>query len=870
MSPSNIPAAIAAVVMALFGIYADDQNRVLHEQKLRADVSAKVNVIRAKLEGNVSANLQLVRGLVSTVMTEPYMGQQRFGQLTQSLFREQSQLRNIAGAPDFIVSLIYPLAGNQKVLGLDYRTDPEQAPAALEARDTGKLVLVGPIALKQGGQGFIARFPVFIDPQGPKRRFWGLISAVIDVDRLYADSGIKANPDLDVALLRPNEAGQALPFYGPGTVMAKDPVVAAVYLPSGSWQVAAVPHEGWDTLPSNAFMLRILLLIAGVSVVIPMVIAGRFYDSRQRGSAALRESDRRLSRLSRRHDLALAATQLGVWEQDLVTGEVLWDDRLYELYGLPTRPKARDYADWIAVVHPEDRMQAEADYAQALSTSGRYTSEYRIIRPDGAVRHIRARALLFQEPNETPKLVGADWDVTDDKSRAKALDQARAVAETRAAELATAQKRIEYNALHDDLTGLPNRRYLDQMLASLEPQTSGKVALLQLDLDRFKEINDTLGHAAGDAMLVHAAKILQSALPNEFVARIGGDEFVALCLEQNEDQEISELADRVVRRMRKPVAYDGHQCRFGVSIGIAVEPRSTLDPKKLMMDADMALYRAKSRGRNRYEFFTSALEAEIVRNKRIGDDILRGFERDEFTVVYQPQVDSRTMEIVGAEALVRWQHPTEGLLAPHAFLKAAEDRNLTAAIDKLVLTKALKDFKNWTAAGVAIPRISVNVSARRLRDETLISSLRLLDFQPGTLSFELLESIFLDDSDDELVWDVDRIKDAGIDIEIDDFGTGYASIISLLKLQPKRLKIDRQLIRPVVSSTRQRNLIGSILEMGRTLGIEVIAEGVETLEHVRVLKGLGCHVLQGYALGKPMPAEALAVCAREKRWLQAG
>jgi EAL domain-containing protein (putative c-di-GMP-specific phosphodiesterase class I) len=256
----------------------------------------------------------------------------------------------------------------------------------------------------------------------------------------------------------------------------------------------------------------------------------------------------------------------------------------------------------------------------------------------------------------------------------------------------------------------------------------------------------------------------------------------------------------------------------------------------------------------------------VIKTKRVADQILQGLDRGEFEPWFQPQFDARTLDVIGCEVLARWRHPTEGILAPDSFMSVAEELNVVASIDRLVLEQSLKHLAAWQAAGLRIPRVSVNVSARRLQDEQLIESLRQLDIKPGTVSFELVESIFLDESDDVALWHIDQIKELGIDIEIDDFGTGYASIVSLLKLQPRRLKIDRQLVTPVVGTATQRHLVQSVIEIGKSLGIDVVGEGVETMEHARVLRDLGCDILQGYAFARPMPADQVAGFIAAESW----
>ena len=863
-SPARIPAAIAVVVMAVCAVFADHQNKIVSDQASRAEVLAKVNVIRAKLEGNINGNLQLVRGLVAAVTTEPYMGQQRFAELASRLFSEESQLRNIAGAPDLVISLMYPMAGNEKAIGLDYRKNDQQRAVALRARDERKLILAGPVDLAQGGQAFIGRFPVFVKSAGNTDRFWGIVSAVVDVQRLYKASGLlDKDLGIDIALIGNDALGaKGVQFFGDDRVVKSNPVTADVLVPSGSWRIAAIPTSGWPSTPGNAWQLRAIMAAAAALILIPFLVAGRLINERQRNYWEL-------NRLSRRLELALEASAIGVWEHDLETNDLTWDDRVNEIYGREPDGGPRGYSDWAGAIHPADLPGALADFDKAAADRSTYSSEYRVVRPDGEIRHVRSRAIFYQTANNSPRMVGAEWDVTADVLLNTDLVRAKQLADTKNMELESAKVRIEHIALHDALTDLPNRRYLDQVLedyAAKARLSGGYAALLHVDLDRFKHINDTLGHAAGDAMLVHASSVLKSNVGDrDFVARVGGDEFIVLCTVHGDVSQAAVLADRIIEQMRRPVYYHGHQCRFGVSVGIAIDNGSGADARQLLVNADIALYRAKRRGRNRHEFFSGELQSEIVNTKRIADEILAGLERNEFVAFYQPQFDAKTQEIVGVEALARWRHPERGILAPDVFLKTAEELNVVSTIDRKILQQSLLDFEAWSADKVGIPRVSVNVSARRLQDEELLKSLRDLKIRAGTFSFELVESIFLDDNDDLVTWNVEQIKQLGIDIEIDDFGTGYASIVSLLKLQPRRLKIDRQLVDPIVNSPQQRQVVSSIIEIGKSLGIEIIAEGVETMKHARLLKGLGCDILQGYAFGHAMDSDALRNFVRSRR-----
>jgi diguanylate cyclase (GGDEF)-like protein/PAS domain S-box-containing protein len=581
-----------------------------------------------------------------------------------------------------------------------------------------------------------------------------------------------------------------------------------------------------------------------------------------------KEAEVNMALLSRRLELALKVTGIGVFDINLNTTQSFWDTRLREIYGLPPdEPVTAE--SWMGMLHPEDVPEVVRDYQAAMDKQDGFHSQFRILRRDGAERIIRAESVRYVDENGAPHLLGTNADVTEEVESRRDLQRAKELLEMRNVALEEAKQRIEHNSLHDMLTGLPNRRYLDRVLRERVVESrieGGAVGVLHIDLDRFKQINDTLGHAAGDAMLVHAAELLKRSLvPGEFVARIGGDEFVIVCPIDKSAARLEELAAGVIRQMRVPVPYDGHHCRFGASVGIAMQGGKEADPAQLLVDADIALYRAKARGKNGYEFFTEALQAEAVRTKEVADDILRGLEQQEFVPYYQPLFDARTRQIVSVEALARWKHPVKGLLMPPSFLKVAEDLSVVNSIDHAILKAALADYRSWERQGGIVPEIAVNVSFRRLLDEQLLESLKTLNMPAGVVSFELLESIYLDDVEDIVGWNIAGIRDLGIGLSIDDFGTGHASILGLLRLRPDQLKIDRQFLDGIETSSSQRGLVRSLIDIGKSLGITVVAEGVETQMQAGILTELGCDLLQGFALARPMSGESFAGELRERR-----
>jgi len=876
--PTTASVVILLGLICVAFVLVEYRTRAQHLENLRADVYARATYISTKLEGNVNGDLQLIRGLTAALTADPAMSKERFAAFAESLMQTSERLTHIAAAPDLVIAMVHPLAGNERALGLDYLAQSAQRDAVLKARDTGKLVLAGPVDLVQGGKGLIGRFPVFTDADGD-RRFWGVVSAVIDLEAVYVDSGLR-RPDLPIELaIFPRDApvDQAA-YFGSPERLRQNPVIIEAGFPSTSWLIHAVPQGGWNQTPPFIWHARGLLFVASVLILIPIVATGRLFEERQRHIGELSRREKQLSRLSRRLRLALDTSRVGVWEMEIESKDLFWDDRMNELYGYPADGRLRDYSFWSRRIHPEDLPRATMEFRIAMEETGRYHSEYRLLLPDGAIRHIRAIGTVYRDFGEPARIVGVNWDVSVDFALNEDLKRAKTLTEARNHELESAKERIEFIALHDSLTGLPNRRYLDQMLAEHVVRFEEGIetaGLLHIDLDRFKQINDTLGHAAGDAMLSHTARILrETARTGDFVARVGGDEFVVLCRRPIGSEEegtpyLIEFADRVIELVHQPVHYDGHECRIGVSIGIASNTDAAADPKQLLVHADIALYRAKNRGRNRYHMFNEALRLEIISNKTTADQILTGIEQGQFLAHYQPQFDAETLEIVGVEALARWNHPTKGLLPPNAFMKISEEINVVDQIDRIILEQCLSDLARWDRQGLIIPKASVNVSARRLNDDELVESLRRLPIEAGRISFELVESIIFDEQDETIAWNVDLIKELGIDIEIDDFGTGYASIVSLMKLKPSQLKIDRQLVLPIVQSIAQRHLVQSIIDIGKSLGIKVLAEGVETMEHARILKTLGCDCLQGYAFAKPMSAEDLTLFSRDRRRRQA-
>lgn len=573
----------------------------------------------------------------------------------------------------------------------------------------------------------------------------------------------------------------------------------------------------------------------------------------------IKASEDQIKAVSRRLNLALSSVQMGIWRYDVNRDEIEWDERLKSIYGLPEGAALpRDI--WESSLHPDDRVAATALVRTALEQRIDHELSYRIIRrSDGAVRFLHSRVSYQEDLIGGPIMVGINWDTTEEHERSVALETANRLAAVRNAELEAARSEMEHTALHDMLTGLPNRRKLDQVRQEYGTKSLGRFAILHIDLDRFKQINDVYGHDVGDFVLCNTADILRDCVPERaLVSRVGGDEFAVFFPDAPDEASLSLLAKEMIMRVSQPVTYQGNEYRCGISIGIAVaEGNANADSKSLFVNADLSLYQAKKEGRGKFSIYREPMRTQAIAVKQKADEILLGIEQDEFFCVYQPQFCAKTLKITGVEALVRWQTQTHGLLPPASFLSLAEDVNLLNRIDQIVLRKSTADFRDWAQEGLVVPRLSVNLSKSRMRDPNLTRELSDLGSLPGRLSLELLESNFLDADDELASASIKAARVEGVEIEVDDFGTGHASIVSLTRLKPDRLKIDRALVENIEKSKVQAKLIASIIEIGHVLGISITAEGVENERQIAMLRAMGCDELQGFALAKPMTSSDL-------------
>jgi diguanylate cyclase (GGDEF)-like protein/PAS domain S-box-containing protein len=431
-------------------------------------------------------------------------------------------------------------------------------------------------------------------------------------------------------------------------------------------------------------------------------------------------------------------------------------------------------------------------------------------------------------------------------------------------------EKIQYLATHDTLTGLPNRLMFRQLLNhSIQSARhhKRKLAVFFIDLDRFKIINDTMGHEAGDQLLQEIAMRFKQALRGaDVVARLGGDEFIILIEEVNELNQVANVAQKILTSTIKPMVLMGEECRITASIGISIYPKDGEDEQSLMKNADIAMYFAKEEGKNNYQFYSKDIQSQSTKRLSIETNLRLALERNELSLHYQAKVDFKTNVITGVEALLRWQNPYLGTVTPTQFIPVAEETGLIIPIGKWVMKTACAQNVAWQKQGLPAVCMAVNLSLRQLRDDNLIDDIKAaLDdsgMAPNLLELEITESMVMHNPT-RMIAELVKIKSMGVRLAIDDFGTGYSSLAKIKHFPIDTLKVDRSFIRNIPNNAEDNAITEAIIAMGKTLSLTIVAEGVETIEQMNFLKGHSCDAMQGYYFSKPIVPEQFADLLRK-------
>ncbi|MCW5799379.1 MAG: putative Diguanylate cyclase [Nitrospira sp.] len=561
-----------------------------------------------------------------------------------------------------------------------------------------------------------------------------------------------------------------------------------------------------------------------------------------------------LIRSESRLELAQRIARIGNWDWNPKTNRFAMSNELCRLVGVRPQEFAGTFEAFLALVHADDRPIVTGALQKLVGQQTPCDIDHRIVLPNGTdfVIHLQAEGVREEETDDIT-VIGTAQDITERKQAERAIHQL---------------------AYYDSLTGLANRVLFKDRLSnalSYAARHHQHLATLFIDLDRFKIINDTLGHTVGDLLLTHVAERLSDSVrqsdsvsrhadhePTHALARLGGDEFTILLTALPQPEDAGRVARRILDSLAHPFSIEGHEIFISASIGISIFPSDGSTVEALLKNADTAMYHAKEQGRNNCQYYSSGLNAAAAERLDLENELRRALEREEFVVFYQPKLNIHSRRILGAEALVRWKHPKRGLVPPGVFLNAAIDTGLIRSMDEWVLREACRQVKAWERAGLPAITISANVSNSLFHGRTLpttvADALRDSGLNPAQLELELTESIAMRDVEASVTM-LEGLRTMGVRLSIDDFGTGYSSLSYLQRFPLSRLKIDQSFVRDLLTNENNVKITRAIIAMAHSLNLSVLAEGVETEGQLAKLREEGCDEVQGYLFSRPVCAE---------------
>lgn len=912
-------------------------------------ITQAVSFLRGDIEATIYQNVELVKGLAAYISINPNMTQDEFAQYVEELLKSKSNIRHLAAARDYYITHLYPLEGNEKAFGIDYRQVKDQLGSIQTAIDFNEIVLAGPVELVQGGTGIIGRLPVFI-----QNKNWGLVSIVMDYDSILNSLGLDVYSHINIAIRGKDSKGSdGDVFYGDESLFTSPNITQVVKLPYGTWVIAARPAKGWMQFSAH-FLPWAFASVIIFALIYSMNLRFKNLDLAREKQKALADSEEKFRNFFNLHSVVmLIIDDFGVIKNSNESAQLFYGYKEEELTGLAIKALEPESADTsLSGVRSADSGNKNTIISRHKMKNGAikdvkiYSTPveldgqrqlFSIIFDITEQRELEKQWRLFEQVyrnaqegifvtdeffsivstnpafenitgysekevlNEKPSILNSDiheerfytnifatlaakgsWrgEIWNRNKGGTVYPQLSSISEVRneanqicnyigvfsdISQQKQSEEKLEKLAHYDQLTGLPNRLTLKLHLEKaleVAKRHATKCALLFLDLDRFKVINDSLGHGAGDELLLKVGLRLKDRLRSkDILARLGGDEFVILITDYHDDSQLAFIANDLCKHLQIPFKIvDDIEANLGASIGISQYPKDSTSADELLEYADASMYKAKKSKDINFVFYSQDIILEANNKLTIATEIKRAINENEFELFLQPQYDLTEGTLLGAEALIRWNHPQKGFLTPDKFIPLAESTGAIKLITAWVVDKVFEIINQWRSEERDLI-LSFNVSALEFADKDLFSHImqksKIYPDASNYLTIEIVESALVEHLD--FAKDIlHHLRKEGFKVAIDDFGTGFSSLSYLAQLPVDILKIDRVFV-DNMESDLQNGIVKSIIDLASNFSLMVTAEGIESQSQTSLLLKMGCTVGQGFFYSKPITLEDFTI-----------
>jgi diguanylate cyclase (GGDEF)-like protein len=802
-----------------------------HLQEQRLNAMRHLSSISAKLKGNLQTNLSMLRGFAAFISANPGLTEKEFIDYAREIYKKETLLINFAAAKDLVVNYIYPLQGNEKVIGLDYKSNADQSDMVMQVVNTGQLMVVGPVDLIQGGVAFIGRAPVFTG-SASNRKLWGIISSPIDASALFRQSGVRDDlSDIHLAIKSYDSLGrEGNVFYGKDEIF-KSPnhISLMINVGGGSWLIAAEPKLNSQNLSTLLWIIRGIITFTTLLIMFYAVIRYRQEREKRAIQNELVDNKNLLQKVGH-------VAKVGGWRMDPALNFLHWSEQTSRVIGRPLNYSPASLHELNTYITASSLESWVEHVERAFEDKRSFDIELELMEAD---RWIRVIGNYSIESNESA-ITGTVQDISDKIKSSKI---------------------IEYQATHDALTGLPNRfLFNDRLEQSIDKacRDNEKVAVLFVDLDRFKPINDNFGHHVGDKILKLVADTLLTCVrESDTVSRLSGDEFGVILPGIEDFNDALKVTELILAKLDSSHTIDKFSMYTSASIGIAVFPEDGLDANSLLRKADQAMYEVKRAGRNGWQFYTREMQKKSEYRHTLLTNLIDAVNKEELHTYFQPIYDIANNKVVKCESLARWFKEDGSLISPNEFIPIAEESGLINRIDMQMFENSVKLLEQLKQHNVTMG-LSVNISPRlfQTKDRALEQWFNTVEScsQHFDLTVEITERLLTDESE-KAVEVLTKLRELNVKIAIDDFGTGYSSLSYLVKFPVDIIKIDRAFVSAIGVDSSAETLVDTILVMARRLNIQVIAEGIETEQQLTFLANRHCDFGQGFLWAKPMAVD---------------